>query len=119
RTDPEPPDRPALAPGAHARGSRVRPAHAPALARDRPAGRTGDRAVAPIPYGGEPARGAVRSGRLRRRVRRLDVPGVLVRAAVRGQRGAHGPGAVLFGSAPGALVDRVGMARHPDRPAPD
>ena len=103
--------------GSDDRGSRVRRPHPATLARDRCSSRTLDGAAASIAQGSEPTRGVVRSGRVRRWIRRLDLPGVLVRPAVRRERGAHGPGAVLFGSAPSSLVDRVGVDRYPDRPA--
>ena len=119
RADPEPPDRPALAAGARGRGDRVRRPHTPALARDRRPNRTLDGTAPPFTLGGEPPGDAVRAGRVRRWVRRVDVRGVLVRPAVRGERRAHGPGAVRFGAAPGDLVDRVGPTRHPVRPPAD
>ena len=95
----------------------MRRPHPPALARDRRSCRTLDGAAASIAQGGEPTRAVVRSGRVRRWIRRLDLPGVLVRPPVRRERGAHGSRAVLFGSAPSSLVDRVGVDRYPDRPA--
>ncbi len=82
---------------AHSAAGRPRPA---ALARHGPA-----------------AFGPLRAGRVRRRLHRADLHGLLVRPPVWRDRRGHGPRLLRGGAAPGGFVRPRRMAREPHRPA--